>query len=764
MLFRSLIAGVLAALLVSHAAWAQNDGVPVEPVRYDGQKVVRVEPRTARQLTATVNLATSIWSERVGLGPIEVMVTPDALEALRGLGLEPLVLVEDVQALIDAERAEIERRRTLRDLAWFENYRTNAEYLAYYNGLAAEFPALASLSTIGQSLQNRPIVALRVTGTGGQWPKPQLIFNGCQHAREWVSPMTVTFIADQLLRQYGVDPRVTDLMDRFEFLIVPIVNPDGYEYSWTTDRMWRKNRRQNSGGTWGVDLNRNWDINWGGEGSSGSGSSETYRGTAPFSEPETQLERDYILAQPHLRAHIDFHSYSQLILYPWGYTSATPPEPDNSRFEQMGVQMAVAIKAVHNKTYVPQHAIELYAASGVMSDWTYTAGMYGFTIELRPASSNPGFLLPPEEIIPTGQENFAAILALAESIRDLPASISLPGGVPSFVEADEPTTLAVRVDPGGGVVESGSESVWTRVGSGGFTQAALTPTGGKTYEATLPGVACGRTIEFYFTAELSDGSTLTYPPGGAGDPFSVEARQVLFADDFDADRGWTVGAPGDDAPRGIWGRMAPQQTTSGGQTVQPGWVVVGQNCFVTDGRAGSSAGSWDVDEGKTTLLSPVFDLSDSTDPVVSYWRWYSNHAGNGPYSDVFVVDASNDGGATWTNLETVGPTGPEVEGGWYFVQHALGGVVEPTAQVRLRFVASDYDPQSLVEACIDDFRVLSRCPGRPGDYNGDTVVDTLDFLAFLNDWVAGNPKADWNGDTVVDTLDFLAFLNDWTLG
>jgi len=336
--------------------------------------------------------------------------------------------------------------------------------------------------------------------------------------------------------------------------------------------------------------------------------------------------------------------------------------------------------------------------------------------------------------------------------------------VPSFVEADEPTTLAVRVDPGGGVVEAGSESVWTRIASGGFTQATLTPTGGKAYEATLPAVACGRTIEFYFTAELADGSTLTYPSGGASDPFSVDAQQVIFADDFDADRGWTVGAPGDDAPRGIWGRMAPQQTTSGGQVVQPGWVVVGQNCFVTDGRAGSSAGSWDVDEGKTTLLSPVFDLSDATDPAVSYWRWYSNHAGNGAYSDVFVVDASNDGGATWTNLETVGPAGAEVEGGWYFVQHALSGVVEPTAQVRLRFVASDYDPQSLVEACIDDFRVLSSCPRRPGDYNGDTVVDTLDFLAFLNDYVAGNPKADWNGDTKIDTLDFLAFLNDWTLG
>ncbi len=764
MLLRSLIAAVLVALFAPFGAWAQGEGVPGEPVRYDGQKVVRVEPRTARQLTATVNLATTIWSERVGLGPIEVMVTPDALEALRGLGLEPVVLVEDVQALIDAERAEIERRRTLRDLTWFENYRTNAEYLAYYNGLAAEFPATASLSTIGQSLQNRPIVALRVTGTGGQSPKPQLVFNGCQHAREWVSPMTVTFIADQLLRQYGVDPRVTDLMDRFEFLIVPIVNPDGYEYSWNTDRMWRKNRRQNSGGTWGVDLNRNWDINWGGEGSSGSGSSDTYRGTAPFSEPETQVVRDFVLAQPHGRAHIDFHSYSQLILYPWGFTSATPPEPDNTYFVQMGAGMAAAIKAVHNKTYVPQHAIELYAASGIMSDWTYTAGLYGFTIELRPASGNPGFLLPPEEIIPTGQENFAAILTLAESIRDLPASISLPEGVPSYVEADAPATLSVRVDPGGGVVVAGTESVWTRITSGGFTQAALTPTGGKAYEATLPAVACGRTVEFYFTAELSDGSTLTYPSDGENDPFSVEAQQVVFADDFDADRGWTVGAPGDDAPRGIWGRMAPEQTTSGGQIVQPGWVVVGQNCFVTDGRAGSGAGSWDVDEGKTTLLSPVFDLSDATDPVVSYWRWYSNHAGNGPYSDVFVVDVSDDGGTTWTNLETVGPAGAEVEGGWYFVQHALSGVVEPTAQVRLRFVASDYDPQSLVEACIDGFSVLSSCPRRPGDYNGDTVVDTLDFLAFLNDWVAGNPKADWNGDTKIDTLDFLAFLNDWTLG
>ncbi|MCW5775533.1 MAG: hypothetical protein KIS87_03680 [Phycisphaeraceae bacterium] len=759
----TLFVSLTVVLLVGGFARAQEGLTPGPEVRYDGQKVVRVHPGTALELSATLNVATTVWSERVGVGPIDIVVTADALDTLRALGLEPVTLVEDVQALIDAERAEIERRRTLRDLSWFENYKTNGEYLAYYNSLAAEFAGLASVSTIGQSLQGRPIIALRINGTGGQTPKPQIIFNGCQHAREWVSPMTVTYIADQLLRQYGVDSRVTDLMDRFEFLIVPIVNPDGYEYSWSTDRMWRKNRRQNSGGTWGVDLNRNWDVNWGGEGSSGNGNNETYRGTAPFSEPESQVVRDFILSQPFARAHIDFHSYSQLILYPWGFTTATPPEPDNSRFVTMGAEMAEAIKTVHGKTYVPQHAIELYAASGTMADWTYTVGLYGFTVELRP-TGNPGFILPPEEIIPTAEENFAAILTLGEWVRDLSPYITLPDGAPEVVQAGEPLVLRARIVPGGGILTEGTPTLWTRVGGGAFTAWPLDALGAHMYEGRLPAVDCGRTVEFYLTAALTDGTIVAYPPDGSSDPLSAEAIQIVFADDFDADRGWTVGVPDDNAVRGIWGRMAPQQTTSGGHVVQPGWVVVGQNCYVTDGRAGSSAGAWDVDNGKTTLLSPILDLSGAHDPVISYWRWFSNHAGSGAYNDVFVVDVSADGGATWTNFETVGPTGAEVEGGWYFVQRRLSEVVAPTSAVRVRFVASDYDPQSLVEACIDDFRVLSRCPVRPGDYNGDTVVDTLDFLAFLNDWANGNPKADWNGDGEVNTIDFIAFLNDWVLG
>ena len=173
------------------------------------------------------------------------------------------------------------------------------------------------------------------------------------------------------------------------------------------------------------------------------------------------------------------------------------------------------------------------------------------------------------------------------------------------------------------------------------------------------------------------------------------------------DQGFTVGAVDDTATTGIWERVDPNGTSA--QPEDDHSPNTGTSCYVTgQGAAGGQPGANDVDGGKTTLFSPVLDLSGFGEPWLGYWRWYSNDAGGGPGEDTFVVDLSNDGGSGWSNVETVGPTGPGTGGGWLFHAFRVSDVLAPTAQMQLRFVASDLGSGSLVEAAIDDL-VLIDC-------------------------------------------------------
>jgi hypothetical protein len=184
----------------------------------------------------------------------------------------------------------------------------------------------------------------------------------------------------------------------------------------------------------------------------------------------------------------------------------------------------------------------------------------------------------------------------------------------------------------------------------------------------------------------------------------IDDCQVSF-DLEPGSQGFTAGAAGDDATTGVWVRVDPVGTEAqpeNDHTPSPGTM-----CFVTgQGTPGGTVGDNDVDGGRTTLLSPVLDLSAAGDPHVGYWRWYSNTAGSSPNADVFTVDVSGNGGLSWVNVETVGPAGPATSGGWSFHEFRVADLVPPTASVRLRFVASDLGAGSIVEAAIDDLVVL----------------------------------------------------------
>ncbi len=304
---------------------------------------------------------------------------------------------------------------------WFDDFK---ELSAIYDKLddwSVDHSAIVSPLTIGQSYEGRDIRGVRIS-TGGA-NKPTVLLNGTQHAREWISPMTNMFVGEQLLDAYGTDPEITSVLDNVDVVVLPVVNPDGYEYSWSTDRDWRKNRRPiGSTGAVGVDLNRNWGVGWGlDSGSSNDPFDWTYRGPSPFSEPETAALRDFYIANQNIVSNIDFHAYSQLILYPFGYSDTQVP-PDAAMLAAVAQQMSDSIADVYGEYYEPVSASELYLASGVSIDWTYgDQSVYSYTIELRPDAFIPGFELPAHEIIPTGEENMPAVMDLLNFTMQLAA-------------------------------------------------------------------------------------------------------------------------------------------------------------------------------------------------------------------------------------------------------------------------------------------------------------------------------------------------------
>lgn len=302
-------------------------------------------------------------------------------------------------------------------------YHTNDEVEQELRALEAAFPDIAKVFDLGESGEQRRIWAIKISdNVAAEEGEPEVLFVGGHHAREWIAVDVPLLLAKHLATQYRSDSAVRNLVDNGEIWVVPLLNPDGHQYSVTNDRLWRKNRRNNGDGTFGVDLNRNYSFEWGGPGSSGDTFSETYRGPSAFSEPETQVIRD--LANGHdFLAMISYHNYSQLVLFPWGHTNA--PAPDEALLSQLATTMADSILNVHGKRYVPEQSSDLYLASGDATDWLYgETRVPSYTIELRPRSSRPGFLLPESEIQPTFEENLPAALFLIEWVENSQAMTS----------------------------------------------------------------------------------------------------------------------------------------------------------------------------------------------------------------------------------------------------------------------------------------------------------------------------------------------------
>jgi len=335
------------------------------------------------------------------------------------------------------------------------SYHDYAEMLAELQQAAFDHSAIFSLFSLGLSHDGRTIWAGKISdNVGVDEDEPEVLFTHHQHAREHLTVEMGLYTLAMLTNEYGVDPRITQAVDSREIWMVFDVNPDGGEFDIATGTYvsWRKNRQPNAGSSFiGTDLNRNWSYRWGCcGGSSGDPSSTTYRGPAAFSAPETQAVRDFVDSRvvgglQQIRANIDFHTYDELVMWPYSYTLTDVPADmtvdDHDALVALGQAMAAS------NGYTAEQASDLYIFDGSINDWLYGVHrIFSYTFEMYPVSGAPAGFYPPDEVIPAETaRNREAVLYLIEQAGCLYAVI---GKQAQYCEAPPGAPSALNATPG----------------------------------------------------------------------------------------------------------------------------------------------------------------------------------------------------------------------------------------------------------------------------------------------------------------------------
>ncbi|MFJ9812031.1 M14 family metallopeptidase [Streptomyces sp. NPDC101158] len=414
----ALLALALAAPVTALTTPAGADPAPTAAA----DEVIRQNeiagPATAAERSALTAIGVSI--DEVDARSVVVSANATQLRHLKALGYKAAALPGPPQRNTPGLAA-----RPLDFPSADAKYHNHAEMNAEIDQRLAAYPSLMSKRVIGKTYQGRDIVAIKVSdNVGTDENEPEVLFTHHQHAREHLTVEMALYLLRELGAGYGTDSRITDMVNNREIWIVPDLNPDGGEYDIAggSYRSWRKNRQPNSGSSYvGTDLNRNWDYKWGCcGGSSGSKSSETYRGTAAESAPEVKVVADFVRSRvvggkQQIKAAIDFHTYSELVLWPFGWTNAdTAPgmtQDDRDAFATIGKKMATS------NGYTPEQSSDLYITDGSIDDYLWgSQKIFAYTFEMYPTSSWNGGFYPPDEVIERETaRNRDAVLQLLEN-------------------------------------------------------------------------------------------------------------------------------------------------------------------------------------------------------------------------------------------------------------------------------------------------------------------------------------------------------------
>ena len=398
---RALTAAALALSLTAVAAPATAESSADTPARYE---IPDVRSLSQRNLIAGTGAAIDSVQHAV----VEVTATRSEVTKLRRLGFT----AQPELSTLDFPSSD----------AAYHNY---AELTAEVNAAVAAYPSIAAKRVLGRTYEGRDIVAVKISdNVGTDETEPEILYDANHHAREHLTVEMSLYLLRLYTQSYASDSRIRSVVNSREIWIIPSVNPDGSEYDVATGsyRSWRKNRQPNGTSRYvGTDLNRNYGYKWGCcGGSSGSTSSDTYRGTAAFSAPETKAVRDFVNSRvvggrQQIRAAMDFHTYSELVLWPFGHTTANTTTgmtaDQQSTFATLGRQMA----ATNN--YTPQQSSDLYITDGDLLDWLWgTHQIFAYTFEMYPRSSSGGGFYPPASVITREtSRNREAALLLAEA-------------------------------------------------------------------------------------------------------------------------------------------------------------------------------------------------------------------------------------------------------------------------------------------------------------------------------------------------------------
>ncbi|MBC2875252.1 MULTISPECIES: M14 family metallopeptidase [Streptomyces] len=407
----------LASLALAAPAVSSAGGSAPRPATGTSHSYEVTGPRTAAQRTAVAATGASVDAVHGNT----VVITANAAEAdrVRRLGHR----VTELPGPPDRSAGErpVPHDFPSRD-AKYHNYR---EAMAEIDADVAAHPSIMSKRVIGKSQEGRDIVAVRVSsGVKPDDAKPEVLFTHHQHAREHLTVEMALYLLKEFGNGYGTDPRVTKMTDERVIWIVPDVNPDGGEYDIATGtyRNWRKNRQPNSGSSnVGTDLNRNWGYKWGCcGGSSGNTGSETYRGRAAESAPEVKVVADFVRGRvvngkQRIKAAIDFHTYSELVMWPFGWTyddtASGMTQDDHDAFAKVGKAMAAS------NGYTAEQSSDLYITDGTIDDWLWgEQKVFAYTFEMYPTGAGGGGFYPPASVIDRETaRNRDAVLQLLEN-------------------------------------------------------------------------------------------------------------------------------------------------------------------------------------------------------------------------------------------------------------------------------------------------------------------------------------------------------------
>ncbi|KAJ0318092.1 hypothetical protein COL5a_010840 [Colletotrichum fioriniae] len=419
----------LAALstLVAAVSAASVAGASSKRVSYDGTKVFRlsVGDEVDRVNGVVDKLQLTTWKGAPRAGAFADIVVPAAEVAsfkAEVAGMNLTTMHEDLGASIADESGFSVYAVGSANATWFNSYHAYADHLQFLKDLVSSYPSNAEIVTSGSSLQGNAITGIHIYGTS-KGTKPAVVFHSTVHAREWISTMANEYIAWNLLSKYSSDTEIKSFVDKYDFYIFPVVNPDGFIYTQTTNRLWRKNRQSTSGSTCiGHDINRNWPFQWSVTGGASTDPcAEDFKGLSQGDAPETAALSAWLAktkSAQGLKLFIDFHAYSQLFMTPYGY-SCTAVSAKNTELQSLAKGAVAAIKAVHGTSYqYGPICTTIYKATGSSVDYVndVVKADYTFTQELRD-TGNYGFVLPAAQIVPTSEETYAGVRYLLQNMK-----------------------------------------------------------------------------------------------------------------------------------------------------------------------------------------------------------------------------------------------------------------------------------------------------------------------------------------------------------